>query len=444
MRFLRRLRSRTTALPCLVAVLLFAACVFSLSVDAQTLSTKARFRLFDQVWKLIEDKYYDPTFHGVNWKSVGQSYRRQIATARTDAETYDLLKHMTGELHDAHTRYRSPAERDRAKARQATTPGISITEVEGQPVVSNVEADSDAQRAGVEPGMIVTSIDGGLFPDRLKTIQLEVGASSSPRASALLSYYELLAGEPGTAVRLTFLRADGSTLNVSLPRHLVSTAPPVTARTVPSGYGYIKLNLFGDPAVKEFSAELARLRKASALIIDLRGNPGGDLAAILHIAGHFFSNKVSFGRVITRSGKAPSLLLRILGVPSQLSVGDSGGPIYEGPMVVLVNEASGSAAEIFAAGMQEHRRALIVGRETCGCVLGSVAHTVKGGGELDISEFAIVTGKDRTLEGSGVLPDIAVPLRLQDLRQHRDATLTAAVAALQSSPNLRTETSRHR
>jgi C-terminal processing protease CtpA/Prc len=80
--------------------------------------------------------------------------------------------------------------------------------------------------------------------------------------------------------------------------------------------------------------------------------------------------------------------------------------------------------------MQENGRAKIVGRQSCGCVLGSVAHKVKGGGEVDISEFSIITSQDKRLEGLGVIPDLPVPLTINDLRQHRDGALEEAQRVL--------------
>ncbi len=197
--------------------------------------------------------------------------------------------------------------------------------------------------------------------------------------------------------------------------------------------------MFREAVAKQFREELAAFKNAPGLIIDIRGNPGGEFGGVLGIANNFFSEKVSFGRIIARSGKGPSLMLRILGVPSELEVGGGSGQVYGGPVVILVNEASGSAAEIFAAGMQENHRAAIVGRQTCGCVLASVAHSVKHGGEIDISEFGIVTASGHRLEGVGVIPDVTVPLTLNDLRHHYDATLRKAVVILNSSTKLARE-----
>lgn len=422
--------------------LTLALVFFSLTsafASANCMSAKERGKVFDQAWRLVGEKYYDPNFNGVDWNALRDRYRPKATGANCDDGLYAVLKEMAGSLHDAHTRFRSPAERARAHKLQATTPGLSISEVDGKPVIVNVESDSDASRAGVEAGMIITSVDGLPFSQRLSEVSEEVGESSSSRAKALLTYYEVLAGEPGTTVRLGVEREDGSSSQVNLLRHIVPISPPVMARVLPSGYGYIKFNLFSDTVAKEFREALARFGDNPGLIIDVRGNPGGDFNSVLAIANNFFGEKVSFGRVIARSGRGPSLMLRMLGVPSHLDVGGSSTRFFSGRIIILVNEASGSAAEIFAAGMQENHRAAVIGRQTCGCVLGSVAHSIRGGGEIDISEFGILTASGRKLEGVGVIPDVRVPLTLDDLRHHHDASLTEALAVLNSSNHVARE-----
>jgi carboxyl-terminal processing protease len=426
--------------------LLMTSLLFCLVTSAPAfsgcMSSKERVKVFDQVWRLIGEKYYDPHFNGVNWNAQRDEHRPQAQSADCDEGLYTALKEMAGSLHDAHTRFRSPAERARARKLQATTPGLSVSEVDGRPVIVNVEPDSEASRAGLEAGMIITSVDGVPFSQRVAEVSEKVGESSSSRATALLTYYQALAGEPGTTVRLGIERPDGTTSHIDLQRHTVPISPPLAARALPSGYAYIKFDLFSDAVAKQFRESLTKFAQAPGLIIDVRGNPGGDFHSLLAIANNFFVDRVSFGRILARSGRRPSLMLRLLGVPSQLEAGESSNQVYTGPVIVLVNEASGSAAEIFAAGMQENHRAAVIGRQTCGCVLGSVAHPVKGGGEVDISEFGILTASGRKLEGVGVMPDVRVPLTLDDLRHHHDATLTEALEVLNSSSHARQAESR--
>src|SRR5215471_7232958 len=140
-------------------LLLIGLCVGSCGARNQSheagssLNSKDRTKVFEQVWQLINEKYYDPSFNGTDWKAIRERYRAKLTGIASEDELYSLLKEMTGELHDAHTRFRSPEERRRADNLQATSPGIGIGEVDGKPVVITVEPGSEAAQAGVEPGM---------------------------------------------------------------------------------------------------------------------------------------------------------------------------------------------------------------------------------------------------------------------------------------------------
>jgi len=402
---------------------------------AEALSAKSRLDLFEKVWQIINRDYYDPSFNGVDWKAVRERYQPRVEAATSDGEFYLVLREMVGELHDAHTRFFSPGERERRRKREAVSAGVHVYEVEGEIVVAGVEPGSEAARAGVTDGMVVRTIHGKLAADRVAEVRAEVGTSSSERATALLTYGRLLLGEPDSTLRLGLVRADGSRLDVTLPRRLVSDATKVDAHLLPSGLGYIKFNRFIPPAASEVRHALKGLRKAPGLIIDLRGNGGGDLSETARIAGYLFARKTPIARIVTRTGKPPAFFMGLAHVPNEFSAvppGRTGGAIYAGPVAVLVNEGTGSGAELFSAALQENFRATIVGRQTCGCVLGILhQRKLKGGGELDVSEVGFTTTQERRLEGVGVIPDKPVPLTLADLRARRDAALETAEKVLQ-------------
>src|SRR5438309_3532473 len=200
------------------------------TAHAGEFTPKERRVVFEQVWQLIRDRYYDPSFHGLDWNGIHERYRQKLQKTSSDADLYLLLKQMTGELHDAHTRFRTPNERKRSSRKVATTTGVQIADVEGAPTVVNVERDSEAARSGVQPGMVLSTVDGEPATRRLAEVQQGAGTSSSERATALLSYYRLLDGEPGSLVRLGFVRADGTPLEVVLKRHTISIAPAVASK----------------------------------------------------------------------------------------------------------------------------------------------------------------------------------------------------------------------
>ena len=391
------------------------------------LTARERVDVFDDVWQIVNEKYYDSAFNGVNWRAVRERYRPQVDRVDSDQEFYGVLKRMVGELHDAHTRFSTPEERRERERLQAVSAGLAIFEVEGKPVVVWVEPNSDAARAGVEEGMIALTIDGKPIADKLGEARARVAGSSTDRAVRLRIYRMLIEGEPGTPLRLTLARADDSAVDVVVTRRVVPDAPVVTSRRLPSGVGYIKLTLWKSPIRRDFRKALRQLADAPGIVIDLRGNPGGEAEEVEKIASYFFNSHVSLGKFFSRSGKA-----------MYLRTGDD-DQVYAGPLAILVNEGSGSGSELFAGVMQESKRATIVGRRSCGCVLGiSKYRKLKGGGELAVSEYGYQTPQGKTFEGTGVIPNSPVELTISDLQHHRDAALEEAERVLKTRGETRT------
>jgi carboxyl-terminal processing protease len=416
--------------------LLFALClvtfapVSSLSPAAaapRELSPKARHDVFEKVWKEIHDRYYDPAFNGVNWDEVRTKYLPRIEATHSDQDFYTLLGEMTGELHDAHTRFSSPEQWNNNKKQQRVSAGFTVDDLDGEAVITGVTPASSAANAGIEPGMTVVSVDGKPIVERIAEIERNRTMSSSDRATRALVYSKVFGGPPDSTLKLGLRRSDASTFEATVVRHTVSTAPDVATDVLPAGYAYIRFDGFQPHITRQFRRALVRFRNSPGIVIDLRRNGGGDLSVLLSIAGYFFDKKTLFARDSTRSGKPLTQFAGLLRLPLKIYVARSGDRIYGGPVVVLVGARSASSSEVFAAGMQDTRRAKIVGTATCGCVLGiAKPRMMKGGGVLEISEVAWFSPKGRKLEGSGVTPDQEIVPTAKDFQVKRDPAIAQA------------------
>jgi carboxyl-terminal processing protease len=398
---------------------------------SEQLSPKTRREVFERVWKEIADHYYDRAFNGVDWNEVHARYAPLVDLTKDNHEFYALLSRMTGELHDAHTRFNSPEQWKNIKKQQGVGSGISLDEIDGRVVITSIRPDSNAAHVGIEPGMVVLTVDGKPVEERIAEIESAKSASSTKRATHIFTYSRLLAGAPDTEVKLGLERADGSVFETEVRRQVYSSAPNLETDTTPWGNAYIRFDGFHPSITKEFRQALERFRNSPGLVVDLRRNGGGDLGVLVPIAGYFFDKKTLFAKDETRSGKPLSEFAGVFRLPLELYVGRNGDQIYSGPVVILIDSLSASSSEVFAAGMQDSQRARIVGSQSCGCVLGiAKPRVMKGGGVLEMSEVLWLSPKGRRLEGTGILPDQTVVPTLKSLQSRADPALEAADRAL--------------
>jgi carboxyl-terminal processing protease len=379
--------------------------------------------IFEFVWRTINEKYYDPAFHGVDWAAMRERYRPRMQAASNDQEFYAQFELMLAELRDDHTRFHAPApppDTDAATgSAERGTLGMRLAEVEGQTVVAEVEADSGAARAGIKPGMILRTVNDRPVEELYREIRAVFPGTSSERSMKSLMQTALLYGgfmpQPR---RFGFVGLDGREFNAQ-PSLTPATPPPhVEARRLASGYGYIKFDNWIPPAAERFKEELSKLSDTPALVIDLRANGGGQTDVLLDIASNFFAAPTYYGGFRRRDGKLDRYSTH---APKHL---------YKQPVVILLDERSASASESFTIFMQESGRAFVIGRQSSGATLNQIIQRVKGGGELRVSIRAYISPQGRNAEGTGVVPDQIVPLTIADLRQGRDAAPEAAEAYL--------------
>jgi len=353
-------------------------------------------RVFDRVWGLVADWHYDPKLQGVDWPAAGLKYGAEAAAAADDQALYASLGAMVGLLKDSHTHALSPTQTKERRMQTRARTGFYMTRVEGRWIVSELVAGSPAELAGVKTGWVVVARNGTAFGER---------SEARPKE--------------GEVAQWEFLDDRDQPVALAIAAQSLSTKPRQEVRVLAGGVVYLRFDAFDMADRRWLSDQLKTNRAAPGVVIDLRRNPGGGTISLGITIGEFFDRAVDCGTFITRGGYR--------GGKSSWQIGSAR---YGGSVVVLVDGATGSAAEIFAAVLQEHGRAAIVGRKTAGAVLASWYHGLPDGGELQLSRQDYVTPQGRRLEKEGVEPDVKVVRTVADVRAGRDVDLEAALRVL--------------
>ena len=413
---MRAARRRIGAMGLAFALAWLAGCTTTpaprVSLAAVPVEQRARaegnVRVFDRVWGLVADWHYDPKLHGVDWPAAGLKYGAAAAAAADDQALYAALGAMVGLLKDSHTHALSPTQTKERRTQTRARTGFYMTRVEGRWIVSELVAGSPAELAGVKTGWVVVARNGTAFGER---------SEARPKE--------------GEVAQWEFLDDRDQPVALAIVAESLSTKPRQEVRVLAGGVVYLRFDAF-DPADRRWlSDQLKTNRAASGVVIDLRRNPGGGTISLGITIGEFFDRAVDCGTFITRGGYR--------GGKSSWQMGSAR---YGGSVVVLVDGATGSAAEIFAAVLQEHGRATIVGRKTAGAVLASWYHGLPDGGELQLSRQDYVTPKGRRLENAGVAPDVKVVRTAADVRAGRDVDLEAALRVLAKEASSRSGAAR--
>jgi carboxyl-terminal processing protease len=414
-----------------------AALVAAAAASASAQAVKA-VETFDAAWTIVRDSHFDPAMNGVDWNAVRTELRPRAAAARHDGELRAVIGDMLGRLGQSHfTLIPSTADPSTGAADLTADPGFDVRLVDGDLIVTRVEPGGSAARHGVRAGWVLAAIDGrpmraalAALPDSMpvRLRQVEAWRMSQTR----------LRGPDGSRVSLTFADGDGRTVQVSVDRRPEEGAPVKVGnlpmmrvrvdsetRRTPAGRrtGVIGFNVWMPVVDAMFQKAIDEHRSADGIIVDLRGNPGGIAAMLMGISGHFLAEPKLVGVMKTRETE-----LRFPSNPRLVSA--AGDPVraFSGPVAILIDAMTGSASECFAGGMQSLGRVRVFGQTSMGQALPALFNTLPNGDILIHAYGDFVTSDGTRLEGRGVIPDEAVPLRREDLLAGRDATLESALA----------------
>lgn len=360
--------------------------------------TAHNLRIFDRAWQLVNDKFFDAKFRGVDWPAMKARYRPEAEKAADDDALYVVINSLLGELKESHNYAMTPQHRWEVLAKQRARIGIGLRRLEDRWIVTEVSPGSPAEEAGVRRGWIVEARDGK---------PLDAGANFLLKDGQVVGY--------------DFLTTEDERRPLSMTARVLSTADRREVRPLADGTMYLRFDGFDYQSLHWLSEQLKIHRAAPAVVIDLRNNQGGLFYSLEFSLGEFFPRPVQLGTFIRRSGSA-----------KEQDSNQLFSARYTGRVVLLTDRSTASCAEIMAHALHYYKRAVVIGRPTAGAVVASRYFSLPEGGMMQIAvdDFRGLDGK--RLEGLGVQPDVAVELKLADLRTGHDPDLVAAEASLHS------------
>jgi carboxyl-terminal processing protease len=382
-----------------------------------------RIAAYQQLWHNIDRYYAYRDDSPVDLAELRVRYESRVRSIDDSCgwwggcpEYRAAIRDMLAELGDSHTHVRPRHE--------LAIPRLSIAPIEGEPVVMAVPDGSAAAAAGVTPGMAVRRVDGLPIGDALARIPDHALGFRAPRTRELAAFELLLSGRPGTTARVTVEDLAGARREVELPRRAGRLKPAVIShRTLSARTELVTLPSLTDAtAVTSFDEILDRLAPR-AVILDLRGNRGGDSRIGNAIVGRLIDERVTYGRECFRAWHP----LRRIPPGCHPRFVDPRGTPFRGPVAVLIDGRVASSAEWLALALCDGGRARCFGGATAGesgnPVPYFMPHVML---QLSTGDFRRRDGS--RLQGVGLAPDEPVATSRADLAAGRDPVLSAARA----------------
>lgn len=432
-----------------------------------------RFEAFEMAWKALADNYFDPTFNKLDWAKIRTEYESRIRSAATDLAAHKLIEEMIDRLGKSHLVLIPPevfkaiesakveaqfreAQRERHRndksddndenANEADEAddeddllaeygiGVDLRLVDNSFVISRIDRGSSAERAGLKLGYVIEKINGVSLADLLHRITVSYARNTKFRRYLPIQIVAaFLNGQRDTDVSITYLDASNTSKEALIHREKIISTPVSFAsgiperrlkfesRTLEGDIGYIRFDQFAIPVIDRFCQAIAEFKGKKGLIIDLRGNTGGLIATMNALGGMLVESDLDLGTSIYRRGTE-----HLIATPKAKR--------FKGNIVFLVDELTVSAAEMFAASLQDAKRAFVVGERTAGEALPSITISLPTGAVLQYPIANYRTSSGRLLEGSGVTPDILVPLTRKALLSGADPQLAKALEMVSRDP----------
>ena len=339
---------------------------------------------FWEAWNALEDNFLykdrlsdQSQLHGAI-KGLVSSVEDPYTIFMTAEETTEFEKSMTDEVFEGI--------------------GAEIAVKKGQLTIVSPLKGSPAELAGIRAGDKIFSIDGE--PSLKMSAEEAVTIIRGPKGEKVV--LEIIRENEPKSIKITIVR--DSIINKSLTWNMVD------------GVAVLEINQFSEDLYNLFSEAVPNilLEKPTAIIVDLRNNGGGLLDTSVEIMNEFFDKKTlvtTKGRKIGQTGDLES---------------DNGGAFLGIPVAILVNKGTASASEIFAGAFQDYNRGVIIGEKTFGKGVVQNILPLAGGATMKITVAEWLTPKGRSINETGILPDVEAIRTIDDYDNDIDPVMEKA------------------
>jgi carboxyl-terminal processing protease len=286
--------------------------------------------------------------------------------------------------------------------------GIEVGMEDGFVKVISPIDDTPAQRAGILAGDLIVRLD-----------------DTPVKGLTLNDAVKLMRGKPGTKITLTIVReGEEKPLKIEVERAVIKVAS-VKRRLLEGQFGYVRISQFQSHTTDDLLKAVKKLRSEAegelkGLILDLRNNPGGVLNTAVSVSDAFLTS----GLIVYTKGREEDSQLQFEAAPDDVLNG--------APIVVLVNEGSASASEIVAGALQDHKRAVIMGRQTFGKGSVQTIIPIDQNAAVKLTTARYYTPSGHSIQAEGITPDIELeevkisqaeskgmkPIKESDLSRH--------------------------
>ncbi|MEC9093493.1 MAG: S41 family peptidase [Planctomycetota bacterium] len=388
---------------------------------------------FDYIWNKIKESYWEDDFGGVDWNQAREELRPKIKEAKNVEEVRGILNEMISRLGKSHYAV-IPATTFKATQIARTgnaDSGLSFRLSSNKILVSAVRKGSDAERKGIRAGWQITAVGSKKVSDFLEKASSFSGVM---RFETLVAYQfgNTITGPVAAKRKCSFLDQDQNEQSVEIELseppgrtvqygNLPSMRIDMESRLLDSNVGYFRFTGFFDPVrlMPAFRKAVKDFREADGLVIDIRGNGGGIVGMTMGMASPLTNNPAPLG------------VMKMKNSELKLALFKNARP-YANKIAVLVDEASASASEIYAGGLQDLRIAKIFGRRTAGLSLPSTVEKLPNGDGFQYAIANYISASGKVLEGQGVTPDETITLNQANLSKEIDPTLKRAIQWIQS------------